>query len=326
MDKKQRFLPCGLLALALLQAPSAVLSQAFPSKPIRFVVPTQPGGAVDQVARLVAQKMSEEIGQPVIVDNRGGAGGIIGAEQVAHSAPDGYTVLVGNTTTHVASVFLLKSLPYDPLKDFSPITAGADAVECLVVHPSIPANSVAELIELSRRKQAKLAYGSSGTGGAYHLAGELFTSLTGAQITHIPYKGLAPALADVLAGQTAMAFTAISVALPHVRANKLKLLAIVDDKRYARLPDVPALSEAVPGFKKPATWIGFFGPAGLPLPILARLNAEIVKALNAADVRGKLTADGLEVISGTPDQFLAMIKSDTENYGRVVRAAGIKPE
>jgi tripartite-type tricarboxylate transporter receptor subunit TctC len=311
-------------ALILALAPFAAGAQTYPSKPVRLIVPTPAGGAVDLIARLASQKMGDSMGQPAIVDNR--PNGVAAAESVARAAPDGYTVLVANTTTHVSNIFLLRNLPYEPLKDFTPIVGVVDALAVLVTHPSVPGTTVKELVGHARANPGKATYGSSGAGSAYHLGGEVFKALAGIDIVHVPYKGLAPALSDAVGGQISMAFTALSVAMPHVKAGKLKLLAIVDNKRYAGLPDIPALNEAVPGFEKPATWTGFVGPAGMPQPVVQRLNAEITKGLQMPDVRAKLEAVGLDAVLGTPEQFGALIRRDIESYGKIVKSIGLKPE
>jgi tripartite-type tricarboxylate transporter receptor subunit TctC len=317
-------LRAAVATLALACMPAVGIAQSFPAKPVRLIVPTPAGGAVDLIARLAGQKMSESTGQPAIVENR--PNGVAAAESVARSAPDGYTVLVANTTTHVSNLFLLRSLPYDPLRDFTPVAGVVDALAVLVTHPSVPGTTVRELLDHARAQPGKLTYGSSGAGSAFHLSGEVLKSLAGVHLVHVPYKGLAPALSDVVGGQISLAFTALSVAMPQVKSGKLKLLAIVDDKRYAGLPNVPALAETVPGFQKPATWTGFAGPAGLPLPVVSRLNSEINRALQSPDVRAKLEAVGLDLALGTPEQFAALIRRDIDSYGRIVKAIGLTPE
>lgn len=314
----------GLVLFLSVAIPLAVFPQTYPAKPIRLIVPNAPGGGLDQMARLVAQKTSEALGQPVVVENRAGANSIIGTELVAHAAPDGYTLLVGNATSHVANVYLLKSIPYDPVTDFTPITGALQSITCVAVNPLIGVNTLKELIDYARRNPGKLSYGSSGASGAYHLSGEVFKSVTGTDIVHIPYKGLAPAMTGLLAGEIAVAFTSLTVAVPQARAGKIRILAVMEGKRYPGLPEVPVVSESVPGFRAATIWNGFFGPAGLPQAVVARLNTEILKALNAPEVRSKLEA--AEVIGGTPEQFGAYVKSEIENFGRIVKAVGIQPE
>lgn len=325
MTRLSRILARGMLAL-FLAAPLTVFSQAYPSRPIRMIVPFPPGPALDLVARLVTAKMGESLGQPIVVENRSGANGAIGSELVARAAPDGYTLLAGTASTHVTAVFLAKNLPYDPQKDFTPITASVEPVTCLVVNASVSANSVNELIEHARRNPGKLSYGSSGVGSVFHMMGELFKQTTGVDMVHVPYKGVVPAMSDVAAGQIPMTFIAVANAIPHMRTGKVKILATLEPGRYAGLPGVPSIAESVPNFRKPASWFGFFGPAGLPQPTLARLNAEMVKALNAPDVRTKLEDVGYAVIGNTPEQFAALIKAGMQQYGGIIKAAGIQAE
>jgi tripartite-type tricarboxylate transporter receptor subunit TctC len=277
-------IPRAVLAAALFALPIAASSQAFPVKPVRLIVPTPAGGAVDQVARLVGQKISEALGQPAVVDNRPNT--VVAAEAVARAAPDGYTLLVANSTTHISNLFLIRNLPYDPVKDFTPIILAIDTVTALVAHPSVKANSTKELIELARANPGKVTYGSSGTGSAFHVAGEVFKSMAAIDMVHVPYKGLAPAMSDLAGGQIATAFTALSLALPFSKSAKVKLLAIADSKRYRGLPDVPALAEAVPGYEKPATWTAFVGPSGMPQPIVARGGRARGRGRHARAVRG----------------------------------------
>jgi len=315
-----RILPFAILAFAPLQ----LYSQAYPAKAVRLVVPNPPGGSSDLLARLVAQKVGETLGQPMVVENRAGADSIIGAELVARSAPDGYTLLVGNASANVANLFLYKSLPYDPVKDFTPITGGGESVTCLVVSAALPVNSVKELIDYAKRNPGKLSYGSSGANGAYYMSGEAFKAATGTDIVHVPYKGLGPAMTGVVRGEIGVAFTAATVAIPQVRAGKVKMLAVLEGKRYSKLPDIPAAVEAVPGFRAAAIWNGFFGPASVPAPIVTRLNQELLKALHSPELIAKL--DALEIIGGTPEEFAAYVKGQVEAFGRIVKLVGMQPQ
>jgi len=245
---------------------------------------------------------------------------------VAHSPPDGYLIQVGTSGTHVTSIFLNKNVPYDPIKDFTPITAAVEPATCIVVNPSLAVNSIRELIEYAKRNPGKLSYGTSGVGSVFHLAGELFNQTAGVELVHVPYKGVAPAMTDVVAGQILVNFTSVADAMTNTKAGKVRMLAVLEPKRYPGLPEMPTVTESLSAFQKPATWFGFLGPAGLPQPILARLNGEIVKAITASDARAKLEGMGLNVIANTPEQFAALIRSGIEQYGRIVKSAGIKPE
>jgi tripartite-type tricarboxylate transporter receptor subunit TctC len=325
MYRLLRTLFCAALA-AGFAAPLVAAAQAYPAKAIRIVMPFPPGSSVDSVSRLIAQKMSEAFGQPVVIDNRVGANGMIGSEYVARSAPDGYTLVFTTPSTHVTSIFLSKNVPYDPVKDFTPIGAAVEPLTCIVVQPSLPVNSLKELIEYAKRNPGKLTYGSTGVGSVFHLTGEALKIATGIDMLHVPYKGTADSLSAVMGGQISMNLTAVANAYPLVSAGKLKALVVLETVRYPAMPDVPVIGDVVPGFEKPASWFALFGPAGLPQPIVGRLNAEMVKALKAPDVRPKLDAIGLAVIANSPEQFAAMFKRAFEVYGKVVKAAGIKPE
>jgi tripartite-type tricarboxylate transporter receptor subunit TctC len=316
----------AIFIAAIIAAPSTLLAQGFPSKPIRFVVPFPPGSGLDIMARMVGQKVSESTGQPVIVDNRAGANGLIGSEYVAKSAPDGYTLLTGTSSTHGSAPFITKNLPYDPVKDFTPITNAVMTVMGVSVHPSVPAGNIREFIDYAKKNPGKLSYSSSGTGGALHLVAEMFKASFGLDIVHVPYKGAAPALTALVAGEVNMTVNSAPDSAPTARAGKIRMLAVAETQRWAGLPDVPALAEILPGYDRPPGWYGFFGPAGLPQPVLARLNAEIVKALNAPDVRGKLETAGLAVVPGSPEQFSALLRRSLELYAQAVKIAGVKPE
>ena len=301
-------------------------SQAWPSRPVRIVVPFPPGNGTDILARLMAPKMTQALGQPVIVENRGGANGMIGAEAVARAAPDGTTILFTSPSTHVTSIFLSKNLPYDPVRDFTPITAAVEPVTVMIVHPSVAANSVKELIAYAKAHPGKLDYSSPGIGAVFLLSGELFKLGAGVDIVHVPYKGASPALAGVVAGEVSIGFNSLASVLPHLRSGRVKVLAVLEANRYAGRPQVPSIGEFVPGFEKPASWFGLFGPAALPQPVLARLHAEIVKSLKERDVSSKIDELAMSVIANTPEQFSAMIKTGIEQYGRLIKAAGIQPE
>ncbi len=316
--------------LALLAAGAgigtAAYSQSWPARPVRIVVPFPPGNGTDILARLMAPKMTQALGQPVLVENRGGANGMIGAEAVAHAVPDGYTILFTLPSTHVTSIFLSKNLPYDPVRDFTPITAAVEPVTVMIVNPSVPASSVKELIAYAKAHPGKLDYSSPGIGAVFHMSGELFKLGAGVDIVHVPYKGASPALAGVIAGEVSIGFNSLASVLPHMRSGKVKVLAVLEANRYPGLPQVPSIGEFVPGFEKPASWFGLFGPAALPAPVLARLHEEIVKSLKERDVSSKIDELAMSAVANTPEQFSAMIRAGIEQYGRLIKAAGIQPE
>src|SRR4051812_34808258 len=281
-----------LFTCAVAFASSAV-AQGFPSKPLRLILPFPAGGSADVTARIIVAKVGESVAQPVIVENRVGAAGVIGSEAVAPSAPDGYTFMMTPSITHIGPLFLPKSPPYDPIKDFTPITAAAESVSALVVIASSPMNTVSELVAEARRNPGKFSYSSAGVGSAFHLTGELFKQAAGADIVHVPYKGANQALADLLNGNITMTFSALGPLIPFAKAGKIKYVAVLQNARYTGLPNVPTVKETLPNFNRPDSWLGFFGPAGLPAPVLGRLNGEIVKAVAAPDVREKFDRDGL---------------------------------
>ena len=312
------------LTLASLALPLVAAAQSYPSKPVRMVVPSPPGGGSDILSRLVTQKIGPALGQTFIVENRVGGDGIIGTEHVARATPDGYTLLVGNATVQVANLFLRRNLPYNAAKDFTAITGGVEAVTGIVVNASMPMNTIAELVEYAKKNPGKFTYGSSGAGGAYHISGEAFKATTGIDLTHVPYKGLAPSMTAVVAGEISGAVMSITVAAPQVRAGRARILAIIEDRRYPKMPDIPTLRESVPEFRGSTIWNGFFAPAGTPQAIIARLNTEIVKAVSAEDTLSKL--DAAVVIGGTPEQFAAYVNTQIDVFGRIVKLLGIAPQ
>ena len=310
------------LALALTAA--SAHAQAWPSKPIRYIVPFAPGGTTDILARTVGDKLAIALGQPVVIENKPGAGGGVGAEITAKSAPDGYTIMGGTISTHAINASLYKSLPYDPVRDFAPIVLIARVPNMLVVHPDIPAKNVSELIALLRANPGKYTFASAGNGTSQHLSGELFKSMAGAEMQHVPYKGSPPALQDVMGGQVSMTFDNITTAWPLARGGKLRALAVTTAKRSAIAPDVPTLAEAgLPGFEV-GSWQGVFAPAGTPPDIVKRLNAEIVKILNTPDVRDKLAALGAEVVGNSPEEFATMVKAEVGKWADVVKKSGAR--
>jgi tripartite-type tricarboxylate transporter receptor subunit TctC len=317
-----------LAAVLLIVLPVAgVHAQAWPAKPIRFVVPYPPGGPLDTMARAVGQKLAESMGQPVLVDNRPGAGGNIGTDIVAKSPADGYTLLMGAVATHAINPTLYGKIPYDPVKDFVPVAMVAVVPNVLVVTPGLPVKSVRDLIELARARPGYLNFGSGSTGSTGHLAGELFNTLAGVQMVHIPYKGGAPAMADLLAGQVQLMFDNLANSLPQVKAGRLRALAVTTAQRSSFAPELPTLAEAgVPGFDL-STWFGVFVPGGTPRDIVTRLNAEVVKALDAPDMRERLGKMGAEPpADNTPERFAAFIRSESDKYARVIKSSGAKVE
>ena len=308
------------IGTAVILASTNVSAQNWPSRPINIVVPFPPGPAVDLVARTVGAKMAIALGQPVIIENRTGANGTIGSNGVARAVPDGYTLLAATAGTHVTAVHLTKNLPYDPIKDFTPIIAAVEPVTCLAVSASLPVNSVPELIAYAKAHPDELSYGSSGVGSVFHLMGALFNETAGVKIKHVPYRGVVPAMQDVIGGHIPMVFIAVANAEPAARAGQVKILAVLEPARYPKLADVPSMSEIIPAFRKPSSWFGFFGPPGLPAPIVSRLNLEIGKALNEPDIKQNFDANGYAVIGGTPEQFADLLKDGIQRYGDIIKA------
>ena len=313
----------GVAAIAVA-APTCAQTPAYPTKPIRLVVPFPPGGATDIIARAVAQKLSETWGQSIVVDNRPGAGGNIGTELVAKAAPDGYTLEMGTVGTHAINASLYAKIPFDNVKDFAPIILVAGVPNVLEVTPSLPVNSVQELIAYAKANPGKLNFASSGNGTSIHLSGELFKTMTGVQMTHVPYKGSAPALADLIGGQVQLMFDNLPPSLAQIKAGKLRALAVTSSTRTAALPDIPTVAEAgVPGFEA-SSWFGLLAPAATPAPIVAKINAEIAKWLATPEAKEKLLAQGANAAGGTPDDFARHIGAETTKWAKVVKESGAK--
>ena len=316
----------GLFAALMLVAAGAGIAQSnYPNRPVRMVVPSSAGGGADIVARIVAPRLAERLGQQVVVDNRPGAGTMIGGEVVARSAPDGYTLLMGVSTLATNPV-IYRNMPYDALRDFAPITEVASLPNILVVHPSVPVKTVKELIAFTRAHPGQLSYGSPGTGTNPHLAMELFRSMAKVDMLHIPYKGSAPAIIDLIAGHiTVMAATALT-GIPHVRSGRLRALAVTGTTRAAAAPDVPTIAEAaLPGYDA-VQWYGVLAPAQTPKDIVSKLHTEIVRILQTPEVKDRLRGDGADPVGNTPDEFTRFIKVETDKWAKVARDAGIKPE
>jgi tripartite-type tricarboxylate transporter receptor subunit TctC len=296
-------------------------AQPYPAKPIRIICAFPVGGIADIYGRIIAAKLSENWGQPIIVDNRAGAGGVIAAEAGAKAAPDGYTLLMGSVGTHAVNVALFAKLPYDPVKDFAPIALVLEAEGLLVVHPSVPAQSVSELILLSKTKQ--LTFASAGMGSTSHLAGELFKSMASVDMTHVPYKGNVPAITDLLAGQTTMLFATMPTVLPHAKAGKLRALATMGNSRSAATPELPTVGESLAGFEV-NNWIGLFAPAGTPPDIVRRWNAEVTKIMQSPEIQARLTGEGAKFAANTPEQFSKFVVAEIAKWAPVVKASGAK--
>lgn len=311
-----------LILMALLLIAGPVQAQAYPGKPIRMIVASAPGGAPDILARAVAQKLSDGLGQQVVVDNRAGASGLIGAEMAAKAAPDGYTLFLGTTTLYAILPNLKKNLPYDVKRDFASITQIAGASNVLVINPSVPALSVAELVQYAKAKPDALNYASAGRGTPAHLAGEMLNVNAGIHMTHVPYKGAGPALIDIIAGQIQLIITSPIAAGPHITSGKVRALATTGEKRNPALPDLPTVAETVPGYAI-SQWWGLSAPAKTPRPIMDRLYAESAKALSLTDVRERISRTGAVPVGGTPREFDAYIAAEQQRLGNVIRKAKI---
>jgi tripartite-type tricarboxylate transporter receptor subunit TctC len=298
-------------------------AQTYPTRPIRMVVPFPAGGPTDIVGRTMAQKMSELLGQQVIVDNRGGAGGIIGTEQVAKAAPDGYTMLMGTIGGIAVAMSLQPNRGYDTLRDFAPITQSVTVTNILVLHPSVPAKNVKELLAIAKSKKGGLNYASSGAGTVTHLAGELFKLMGKVDITHVPFKGGAPALTALLSGEVDMSYENSLVVLPHVKSGKVKALAVTGQKRSRLMPELPTIAETLPGYNA-SGWYGLFVPAATPKPVVTRLASESIKVLKMHDVIERLSSQGAEPVGSTPEEFGAYVRSEIDKWANLVKVAHMK--
>jgi tripartite-type tricarboxylate transporter receptor subunit TctC len=316
-----RALLTGLLLALSLNA----YSQEWPSRPIRLILPFPPGGGTDILGRLIAERLSVSLGQPVVTENRGGAGGNVGAEAAARSAPDGYTIVLVAPSLAISPT-LYSKINYDPVKDFAPVSLVATVPNVMITQPSIPAENLQEFIAFAKTKPGALNFGSGGAGTSNHLAGELFNIVAGTKLVHIPYKGVNLAMQDVLSGNVHLVFIGIPAATPHIKAGKLRALALVAPQRLSALPDVPTVAEA--GLKdfEVTTWYGVLAPAGTPRPIVMRLNSELVNIMHSPELKEKLAASGTEPLTSTPEEFAAYIKREMTKWGDVIRKSGAKVE
>jgi tripartite-type tricarboxylate transporter receptor subunit TctC len=311
---------------AALSAHGAESAQTFPSKPMRIIVPYSPGGTTDLLARSIARQLSDVWKQPVVVENKPGANGMLGSDLVAKSAPDGYTLGIASPGSHAANAFLYPQIPYDTVKDFTPVTLAVSAPMLLVAHPSLGVKNVRELIAYAKAKPNEISYASGGSGSSQHLAMESFNHAAGLQMTHVPYKGSAASYVDLVGGRVVLEFDVLPTSMPHTKTGKLLPLAVASSTRVPQLPDVPTVAESgLPGFES-SSWYGFVGPANIPKDILAKINAEIVKSLKRQDIGETLSKAGVLVVAGTPEQFGGFIKDEMAKAGKTIRDANIKAD
>jgi tripartite-type tricarboxylate transporter receptor subunit TctC len=323
MNRRASFLLFAFALLTMAAAPNSSWAQAWPSRAVRLIVPFPAGGPADALGRVLADQLNKMWGQPVIVENRGGAGGNLGAEVVARAAPDGYTLLL-NASSHVINASLYDKLPYDPIKDFTPVSEIASYMLVLVVHPSVPANSLKEFIAFAKAKSDGLSVANAGLGTPTHLAAVLFAQAADVNLIHVPYRGAAPASTDLIAGQVPAMFNNPVNAVPQVKANTLRALAVTGSRRLALLPDLPTVAESgYPGFET-RTWYGVFGPAGLPADIVRKLHADMEKVLRMPEIANSLVAQGWDITVSPPDQFAVVLQSEYDRWSAVVKRAGIK--
>ena len=308
----------------LFGTPVIAQTDNYPARPIRFIVPLPPGGGADLVARVVAERLSKQLSQQVLVDNRAGGGTVIGADLAAKSTPDGYTLLLGTATTHAINSSLVKKLPYDPVKDFTPISLVAVLPQIIVAHPSLPANSLPELIALARQRPGEILFASTGNGSANHLGAEMLKSVAKLNMVHVPYKGAGPSVTDLLAGQTHYMFSTIPPVLPHVKAGRLKALAVAHSRRSALLPQLPTTSEGGAHGVEASSWNGVLTRAGTPQGVITRLHMELSAIMNQPELRERLAGAGVEPMINTPDEFARYIASETARYAKVITTSGAR--
>ena len=313
------------ITAALASTSVLAMAQSFPARPVKLIVPSAPGDGSDIMARVIAQKLQERWGQPVTVENRPGAGGVVGTEAAAKAPGDGYTVIVGNAGSHAINQALYPKLPYDVTQDFTAVTMLASAPNAFVVNPAIPAKTVAEFIALAKSEPGKYAFASGGNGSSAHLNGEMLNMMAGIKTTHVPYKGATPAITDVMSGQVQLMIGNLPPMLPHIRSGKLRLLGVTTPRRFAAVADAPPIAETVSGYESLA-WFGIFAPATTPKDVIARWHADTVAVLAMPDVRERIVALGFDVVGNTPEQYNAIVKADIEKWTRVVKASGAKPD
>lgn len=318
----------ALVAAALMSFGSSAVAQPWPAKPLKWIVPFPPGGPTDTLSRAIALKLAEALGQPVVIENRAGAGGGVGMDALSKSAPDGYTIGLSTTGTHAINPALYGAkIPYDALKDFTHLTLAVSYVNILVINPNHPAKNVKELIEFAKANPGKVAFGSAGNGSSNHLSGEVLKTLAGAPMQHIPYKGSAPALTDVMAGNITFMYDILNTSLPQVRAGRVRALAVTSAKRTPYASDVPTMEEAgVPGYSAAGSdlWLGISGPKGIPKPLVAKLNSELIKVLRSPDMRERVRGQFFDLWTSTPEEFAAVIKADAEKWSKIVLDSGAR--
>lgn len=316
---------CAAVVAAVFAVPSQAFAQDYPTKPITIVSAQAGGGASDTIGRMVSERLQAALGQPVLIESRPGASGNVGAAAVARATPDGYTLMIGTDAMMSSNVHLFKTMPFDPVKDFAPITNGANNIIVLAVHVDTPAKSVAELIAHARANPGKLQFGSSGVASPHHLAGELLKLKTGIDIVHVPYRGGSLSANDLVGGHIGMAFLSYSSAAPLLPTGKIRILGVVEKTRYAAIPNVPPVADTVPGFEM-SSWLGFFAPAGTPKPVVTRLNTELVKILNLDTVKERLASLGLAVAAGSPEALAETVRNGIKVRGELIKAAKIEPQ
>ena len=314
---------CAAVLAALMACAAA--AQPFPSKPVKIIVPSAPGDGSDILARAIAQKLTERWGQTVIVENRPGAGGVIGTEAAAKSPADGYTVIMGNAGSHAINQALYAKLPYDVVRDFAPITLVASAPNVFVVNPSVPANTVAEFLALAKKEPGKYAFASGGNGSSAHLNGEMLKAFAGVELTHVPYKGASPAITDVIAGQVQLMIGNLPPILPHIKSGKLRALGVTTATRFAATPDLPPIAETVPGYESLA-WFGLFAPAATPKELVNKWHADVVAVLALPDIRDRVVQLGFQAVGNTPEAYAVLIRNDIAKWQRVVKVSGAKAD